>query len=52
MFVSLLERSIDIVVSFTVHGHDSITFTIIVDFHVTGQFRLLELGYSTNKENL
>ena len=50
MFVFLLERSIDIVVS--IYGHDSITFTIIVDVHVTDQFCLLELGYSTNKEHL
>ena len=36
----------------TVYGHDSITFTFTVDVHCTDQFRLPELGCSTNIENM
>ena len=52
MFVPFLERSIYIVVS--VYGLRT-RFNYIYLFlgiHVTGQFRLLEFWYSTNKENL
>ena len=51
MFVSSLERSIDIVVS--IYGlRTRFNYIYLVDVHVTDQFRLLEFGYSTNIENL
>ena len=52
MFVSSFKRSIDIVVS--VYGLRT-RFNYVYLFlgvHVTDQFRLLELWYSNNKENL
>ena len=52
MFVPFLERSIYIVVS--VYGLRT-RFNYVYLFlgvHVADQFRLLEFGYSTNKENL